>query len=333
MAQILQTTLVDNRAVDAAGETFQVDLSVNPLSVILLTLRALNTATAVSARDFINTFLDKYTNLNVRYRGATVIDGQLRGIAAGMMIRGGWAWQHGQENGVDNDVRSLTIPILFGRKPYDPKECFPATRRGDLILELTADADAGDLDGHSVHVETVELLDASPERYIKFTESAQAMTATGPNTIALPIGNKLLGVLLNPYAYPSGANRTSSFGEINLEVDNVEVMYSGVDWEAAHALFARRVPPWTVWLNHVHGFDDAAAGQTNTQRGAQDQQWVQEFGLLELDPDNDGAYALDTRGAADVSIQINSDTADGANLSRVYPIELVETGAGAGAAG
>lgn len=331
MAQILQTTLVDNRAVAAAGETFQLDLPVNPLSVILLTLRALNTATAVANRDWTSEFLDKYTAINVRYRGASIISGRLRGIAPGMMMRERWMWTHGQENNTDNDLRSLTIPLMFGRRAYDPVECFPATRRGDMILDITAAADAGGLDGHSVHIETIELLDATPARFIKFTEKQQSMTATGANTIDLPIGNKLLGVLLNPYAYPTGVARTSSFGEMNLEVDNVEVMYSGVSWEAAHALLQRRLPPTIDWLNHVHGFIDGAAGQINTQRGQHDQQVGQDFGLLELDPWNDGSYALDTRGAADVALQINSGTADGANLSRIYPIELVETGAPSGA--
>ncbi len=330
MPQILQTTLVDNRAVNAAGETFQVDLAVNPLSVILVTFRALNNvlANVVSLADWIT----KYTNLNVRYRGATIIDGALDGIMIGMMMREQFFFAVSQENNVNNDVRSLTVPILFGRKAYDPDECFPATRRGDLILEFTAAADAGGLDNHTIHIETIELLDAVPKRFIKFTETSQAMAAAGANTIDLPIGNKLLGTLLRPFAFPSGAANTSSFGEINLEVDNVEVMYSGVDWNAAHALLSRRLPPWWTWLQHVHPFVDAAAGETFTREGSADFALAQQWGLLELDPMNDGSMALDTKGAADVALQINSDTADGASLSRVYPIELVETGAGATAA-
>jgi hypothetical protein len=324
MPQILQTTLVDNRAVAAAGETFQVDLSVNPLSVILVTFRALNNvlANVVALADWIA----KYTNINVRYRGATIIDGALDGIMVGMMMREQFMFAVSQENNVNNDVRSLTIPILFGRKAYDPDECFPATRRGDLILGFTAAADAGGLDGHTIHIETIELLDAQPKQFIKFTETSQAMAGAGANTIDLPIGNKLLGVLLRPFAFPTGAANTSSFGEINLEVDNVEVMYSGIDWNAAHALLSRRLPPWWTWLQHVHPFADAAAGETFTREGNADFALAQQWGLLELDPFNDGGIALDTRGAADVALQMDSDTADGANLSRVYPIELVETG-------
>ena len=41
MASFLRTVLVQNRA-EAADRTFQEDLPVNPLSMILVTIRALN---------------------------------------------------------------------------------------------------------------------------------------------------------------------------------------------------------------------------------------------------------------------------------------------------
>ena len=326
MPQILHTTLTPNRAVAAAGENFQIDLPVNPLSVILITLRALNNV-LVNVTSLVD-WMAKYTNIGIRYRGASIIDGRLQGLLVAMMMRERFMFALGQENNVNADVRSFTFPLMFGRKAYDPNECFPATRRGDLIMDITAAADAGGLNNHTLHIETIELLDATPKQFIKITETQQAMAAAGANTIDLPIGNKLLGVLLNPFAFPTGAARTSSFGEINLEVDNVEVMYSGMDWEGAHALLSRRLPPWWTWLQHRHPFLDGAgpAVESFTREGNADFDLAQQFGLIELDPFNDSSMALDTRGAADVSIQIDSDTADGANVSRIYPIELVETG-------
>lgn len=332
MTQILHTTLIPDRTVLAAGETFTRDLPVNPLSAIIMTLRALNNGAPPAAVSGVQTFFDKYTNINVRYRGASIINGRSEDLAVAMMLRERQAPKQGQVNRTDNDTRSLTFALLFGRRMYDAVECFPATRRGDLVLSITAAADAGGLDGHSIQVETVELLDATPTRFVKITETQQAMAAAGMNDIDLPVGNKLLGVLMRPFTFPTGAAFTSSFGEISLEVDNVETIYSGINWESLQGMLARRAPPWWTDLDHIHGFVDAAAGQTDTQQGTRDTPLAQQYGYLELDPHYDGAYALDTRGAARVNIAINSDVADGANVSRVYPVELIETGAPGAAA-
>lgn len=328
MAQILHRTLTAARAVAAAGETFTFDLPVNPLSVILLTFRALNNVLVNVTH--LSDWMAKYTNINVRYRGASIIDGRLDDLMVAMMSRNGWQPGVGQENNVNNDVRSLTVPLMFGRRAYDVDECFPATRRGDLILSITAAADAGGLDGHDVQIETIELLDATPSRFIKVTETQQAMAAIGAQSIALPIGNKLLGVLLRPFAFPTGAANTCSFGEISLEVDNVEVMYSHTNWQTLHGIFSRRVPRAWTGLEHVHPYNAAAvATEYFTRQGNADFTLHQNYGYLELDPHNDSAFALDTRGAADVSLSIVSGTADVANVSRIYPIELIETGVGA----
>lgn len=328
MPQILHTTLNNGRNVLAAGESFSFDLPVNPLSVILLTFRALNNVlvNVTAVADFLN----KYTNVNVRYRGASIHDAPLKDTMIEAMVRSNWRPGFGQQGNVNNDGRSLTVPILFGRKPYDAKECFPATRRGDLILSMTAAADAGGLDGHSVQVETVELLDAAPERFIKFTETQQAMAAAGQNSIALPMGNKLLGVLMRPFAYPTDATFLSSFGEVSLEVDNVEVMYSHTNWETLHGMAARRLHGSPLIDQHTHPYITAAvATEYFTRQSVNDTDLAQEYGLLDLDPHNDTEWALDTKGASDVKLSIVSDTADVANVSRIFPRELIETGTGA----
>ena len=329
MTQILHTTLNQGRAVLAAGETFQMDLPVNPLSVVLLTFRAVNESLLLAQS--LASWFAKYTNINIRYRGASIIDGRLDDLMVAMMLRGGWGYGVGQENNVLNDVRSITIPLMFGRKAYDDKECFPATRRGDLILSLTAGAEAGTgLVTHSVQVETVELLDAVPERFIKITETQQAMAAAGQNNIALPVGNKLLGALLRPFAFPTAAVRTSSFGEVSLELDNVEAIYSHTNWETLHGSFARRVHPAWTGNQHVHPYNAAAvATEYLTREATSDFALHQQYGYLDFDPNNDGAYAVETKDVANLNLAIVSGTADVANVSRVYPVELVETGAAA----
>ena len=324
-AQILHTTLIRDRAIAAAGETFQVDLPVNPLSAIIVTLRATNVGAQTLVANLWDDWAAKYTSWRVTYRGATIIQGRTEDLWIEMGRREKWLPTRAQITPTDNDVSSITWPIMFGRRLYDALECFPATRRGDLVLEIAAAADAGTLDGHTVQAETIELLDARPKRFVKVTTLSQVMAAAGINVIELPIGNDLLGCLLRPLVFPSGALFTSSFGELALLVDNVEVIEARRNWESAHGMFSRYVGSEWNDLQHVHGFEPVAGVLTLavTRDGA----LAQAYALLDWDPMGDGTYAIDTRGAAHVQLQMVSDQAD-VTASRVLPIELVEIDGG-----
>jgi len=325
MPQILRTVALLDRVIPAAGEVNRIDLPVNPLSAILVTIKALNNApTLVTWSGYFGLFA-KFANFNVRYRGATIVDGEAIDLALTYAILSKWLPQHSQSNRTDNDVRAVTFPILFGRRPYDPKECFPATRRGDLILEWNAGADANALDNFLLHVETVELLDAAPERFTKVTTTGRTMTLGDTNDIDLPIGNKLLGLLLRSATVPNIASRNASFSEVRLEVDNVEVMFSRAHWETLQGELGRVLPPAWQFLAHTHGVNAAGAGTEETSQGQSDEPLSGNFAYMDLDPLGDLSYALDTTGAADLTLGVVSDVAD-AGQSRVLPVEYVLTG-------
>lgn len=331
MPQILRTVALLDRAIPAAGETARIDLPVNPVSALLVTIKALNNAPSITTYTALSALFDRITNLNVRYRGATIIDGDSIDLALAYAILSKWVPHVSQANRVDNDVRAVTFPLLFGRRPYDPLECFPATRRGDLVLEWTAAADAGALDNVLLHVETVELLDAAPERFIKLTNTQRTMTLGDTNDIDLPIGNKLLGLLLRGNTFPTAASRNASFSEVRLEVDNVEVMFSRAHWETLHGELGRVLHPAWAALEHQHRVNAAGVAEEDTSQAQTDFAFQQRYAYMDLDPLGDLSYALDTTGAADLTLGVVSDVADGA-ASRVQTVEYVMTGAAAGAA-
>ena len=117
--------------------------------------------------------MSKLSNVRTRYRGATIFDGDPLDLVQVYGRFSQWFPVQGQANRTDNHVRSISFPLLFGRFPYDPMECFPATRRGDLVLELTTVADPTGLDGYDLQNETIELLDAVPERFMKVTTAGR----------------------------------------------------------------------------------------------------------------------------------------------------------------
>lgn len=358
--QPLRTVLEPRKTLANAVETLRYDLPVNPMSVVLVTLRALNN-TAVPATVSASPIglMSKISNARSRYRGATIFDGAPIDLAMVYGRYSRWWPVQGQVNGTDNDVRSVTFPLLFGRRPYDPQECFPATRRGDLTLEIDTIADPSGLDGFDMQIETVELLDAAPERFIKVTSSQKIMASGDVNDIVLPVGNKLLGLMLRADRVPNGASNDASFNECALELDNVEVVYSRAFWRSLHAEWARRARLDWLLHGHVHTIRggaaaaaayaqataigiaaDAADTSLTTGTAARagitgimpetEVNQLQQYGFAEFDPNDDLSLGIETGGAADISWRVNASAADSA-ASRILPIELVMT-TGQGAA-
>jgi len=323
----LRTVLIQNRT-EAADRTFQQDLPVNPLSQILITLRGV--ITAADTTNPLQSLYDLAPNLAVRYRGQDIIRGSLYDLAVlNALISHQNPWGQMFQDGAA-ETWTLTVPINLGRRPYDAKECFPAVRRGDLVLEMTVDTVVGNIDLIDLQVETVELLDETPERYLKYTSGTQTFTSTTVDTVRLPIGNPLLGVLLAATTVPVGPVRITTWEQIRTKVDNVETLYAAANWDTLHGELLRRLKGNVHFLaDHAHRFNGAAAAFANTLEPIRSAAAIslERYAYLDFDPMEDGMFQLETAGRADVVIQRDVGTAD---AGRFIPVELVSIG-GAGA--
>lgn len=330
--QPLRTTLVPDQTISAAAGTDSWDLPPNPLSAILVTVRATNNTTGGTTPGGIISLINKLTNLDVKYRGATIFGASGQDALMLAMILQSWAPKQGQLNDADNETRSLTFPILFSKKYADARQCFPATRSGDLVLTADWDADPTSLDNYSLQIETLELLDATPESFIKVTSSARTMTAGIGNNLDLPIGNRILGALLRAATYPTGTSFNSSFGSMSLKVDNTEAYYSESNWETLQGELNRIVPAAWLYPTHNHT-ENIAATYTQfaaTRGGNLDVPPAQQWAYLDFDPYGDQTGGIETEGAARIMIANNSDVADSAD-SYWLPIERVAVAGAPGA--
>jgi len=332
MPQILRTVLIPDEA-QAADGTPQFDLPVNPLSVLLLTVKALNETSTITTYRWITALLAMITDLRVTYRGASVIQGSLTDLAVLMARMTGWGPWQGNAVELDNDVRWVTVPICFGRRPYDPAECFPATRRGDLVLTLTTDVALVGADALVLQAETIELLEATPSRFIKTTTTSKVNNAVTEHDIELPIGNDLLKVLLRDAVPPQTTTFLGQFGKVAVEVDNVETVYAEANWETLHGELLRNGTGLMGLRPHIHSVNAAGAGREDTleqQEGNAGSSLLDHYALLDFDPLGDGTYALKTAGAARLNLRVDTQVAS-ATAMRVLPVELVPV-AGAPAA-
>ncbi len=298
MPRILRTTLLDSVA-QAVSSTSTTDLPVNPLSAIILTLKTTNATTTLSNYSSIAALLALISQVTVSYRGANIIDGSLTDIAVLSAALSGWAPFQLNKIDTDTNVRSITMPIVFGRRPYDPIECFPATRRGDLQLKIVTAAAQTGVGTAILQVETIELLDAQPAAFLKQTTTTQVFNSTGDHDIELPISNDILGMLLHSPALPAGTAYTNWFNKVRIQVDNVETILSETNWESLHGELRRKIPSWPD-EPHTHSIIAAAHTHTISGSGAAPAAYAQ-GNTLGLSADANGA-TLTTGTAARTGI-------------------------------
>lgn len=323
--RFLHTIVQPNIDLVASASITPFDLPVNPLSFLLLRFQITNVApAALDTYQALDDVLTQITNVAVTRKGENIIQGSLRDLVALN------AYFMGAYPGVaklidtDNAVRSIVLPLCLGRRMYDPASCFPAVPRGNLRFEMTAGADGAGYDDINFSLEAVELIEAEPTEYCKYTTSSRDSVA-GQFDATLPIGNPLLGVLLFDTGLFGSSDEVLSWGQVKLLVDNVEQYYPLSDYEVLAGQFLGRVMKAGSWPGHTHQFDGAAAALDDSDATqVPDSHGLHGYAALDFDPLHDGSYELVTEGMSDLIIRGNGDEA---TAIRWLPLERVMVGA------
>lgn len=321
--EFLHSVLAQNEAV-TANTVISYDLPVNPLSFILLTLRfQQNKADVQLDWDKVDAMLSK---VEVLYKGSAIFSASGSDIEAlQCMLLGYEPWIHNRY-GDDDDYTYFTFIIPMGRVLYLPRECFPSSTRGELILQITYASSFTDIDGVSAQIETVELPEAAPERFLRVTTLSVTPSAAGELDVELPIGNTLAGVLFFGTTYPLADANTQTLTYSQLLRDNKRIYFSHTNFECWHQLAGIRHKPPIAHGYHIHQLDSAAYAQYmdtsvvkyRNDRCVQHHWW-------DFDPLRDDTFLLDTKGASDLVARIYAgDT----NALRVLPCELVASAGG-----
>lgn len=349
----IQSVLIQDEA-QAADGTVTKDLPINPLSHILLTVKAANNTPLASESNYsvMAQLLSMITRVEVLFRGSAIISASLRDLAVlYMVLTGRQPWQT-QVDDIDNNIRSVTIPIMFGRDMFLRDECFPASKKGELTLQLTTDVALTGLDTLILQAETVELVDAMPNRYLKATIASKTPSAVQEEDFDLPIGNVLAGVVLFSNLVPTGAVYTTSIDNLQLLINNQQKYFPRTNWESLHGALTQRLSPLTL-SEHSHrlvrngtagtalqavsiaaaagsavtgGVGETVGGSSNigSATGIMSQvivaDWLENYAYLDLDPTGDLSFAQDTLGLSRIHMRINhGDT----GAIRALPVELV----------
>jgi len=325
MPAFLKTVLVQD-VTPAADGLYTYDLPVNPLSHILMTVKALNNTGTLTNYSPVLELLSAITKLEVLYKGSAIVSASLVDLARLVCILLRKNLMQLEQVNTDDAIRAITVPILFGRKPFLRNECFPASRKGELQLQLTADIAMTGTDGIIFQIETVELLEATPKQFLKYTGKTATPAATGEMDVDLPIGNDLLGILLYSTTVPTGTAWTTTIDYLKLMLDNVEYMYAKSNWETLHNELCFRVDECVQNAGHKHLENTATAYTQNADTDEQEvhQPFFDNYAYLDFDPLENDEYLLPTEGRASVKLRVNAgDT----NAMRIMPVEIIRLGA------
>lgn len=320
--RFLRSIVSDFQTLTASADITPVDLPVNPISHLVLTLEGTGSdGTTAGNYSYLDDFVTGVTECSVRHRGENIIQGSLRDLMVmNAFLSGYYPWGEKPDDDVGK-VRSMSFLLSFSRQPYWHDEAFPATMRGNLRFHMTAGALPTGFSARRWALEAVELIDDTPKQFLKYTTLTRALSATGRQRVALPIGNPMLALMLfDPTAVTTDA-ADYAFQKVKLFKDSVEQYYVESNWESLHDYAGRRgVQPFNLG-GHIHELDDVTLVAVSEEQIMNSGQGARSYAFLDFDPLKDGSYALETAGAAQLDLDMNSDVSSG--TVRLMPLELV----------
>jgi len=323
--RFLRSIVQDQVNVAVAGDITPLDLPVNPLSFLVLTVwieRPAESATAAH-RLLSDVFLG-IGDVSVRHRGEQVIQGSLADLTMMTAALTGYTpW--GTNLAATGQRQSMSFLLPFTRRPYWHEEGFPATSRGNLRFHMAvSDVTPGSGTALDFALEAVELIEDVPTRYLKYTTNTRTPAATGRQRVPLPIGNEILKILLFDGLTEITATEAFVWGKVKVLKDNVEQYYVESNAESLRADLGRAMQNGQGNFGHTHAqlAADTITGDDIYNRNNPPLQ----YHLLDFDPLDDGSYALDTKGAATLDLDLNVDSIAGTPVARYLPVELIRVG-------
>ncbi len=318
----LRSIVSDFQTLTASADITPVDLPVNPLSHLILTIEGTSAArTTAGLYSLLSDFATGITDLSIRHKGENVIQGSLADLMmASAFLTGYFPWGEKPDGDVGK-VRTMSFLLPFSRTPYWHEEAFPATTRGNLRFHMTAGALPAGFTARRWALEAVELIEDEPTRYLKYTTFSRALVA-GRQRLPLPLGNEIIGILLFDPTAVTGDAANFEFGKVKILKDNVEQYFAESNWESLHDAFGRRGAIPGQLGGHIHFLTSVVAAGEVEEPEWNKSEPPRQYNYLDFDPLKDGSYALDTEGASTLDLDANADT--GAGTSRYLPVELVK---------
>lgn len=278
--------------------TITADMGVNPISHLVVTMRSLN----VTDEATLTELLTRMGQITVTRFGETIFNMSAIDLQKHNAVMFRNMPILANQVATDNATRYISLIVPFSREIYNPAEGLPKTLRGELQVQVTSGSVDTATDNATLQIEQVEMLEATPKRFMKTTTLSQTMVSGVENNIALPIGNDYAAIVLFSTTVPTGTAFTTTADKMKLLIDNVEHTIVTTQWESAHGELLNR-------LGHREAYDASA-----------DNDDVANYAILDFSPRNTDDFIVQTKGKTQATLSI---TAGDANAVRAMISELV----------
>jgi len=283
-----------------ATETKKIDLPINPLSHLIVSMDAYNATDEATLAELL-AFINK---ISVTHNGNTIFSMESEDhYGQNCYLYGNRPVLLGKL-ATDNYHRNLSLIVPFGRKIFDPNECFPQTKKGELTLTVDTTVPSTSADESTLNIEAVELPGANPQRYLKsIMNTVSSPGATGDNDYDLPIGNDIVAMLIRMTTWPGASSHTYGVDMAKVLIENQEYGYA-----------AARAQCLAGDLIHHY---DTQHGAIAAQGAIQPASMV----ILDYDPRRNDEFLLHTagKGSAKLRMEMGVDEA-----TYVSVLELVK---------
>ncbi len=297
---IIRSNILEDHT--AATEKKKIDLPTHPLSHLIITLAGYNVtdeATLAEILAFIN-------SISITQYGRTIFNLESEDVYGLQMYLFGNAPMLMGKLATDNYFRALSLIVPFGRRLYDPDECFPATKKGELTLNLDYTIPSSSLDNGVVNIDAVQLEGANPSRYLRATNLVvSAPGATGENKVDLPTGNDIFALQLRQTTFPVTSSHTFGVDKFTLLANDSEKHYMGNKMVSIVGEMATRI---NTQITQV-----AAAGLNLPDNIA----WI------DFDPAKNDKFLLKTEGLSSLKANLDMGVDEAVTMSI---FELVNVG-------
>ena len=293
-----RVTPVTRRAA-AVGINGPFDLGVNPISYAVLHVDGVVAGAGAVGQEQPFTDIDR---IRVTFNGAGVVDVQGEDLRA-ILFALGWRVPYilNHASATNGDLVRVSIPIPFSRRRFWLRESLPASRRGEFQISVTFSAQGATFQTRNFTIETIELLDAQPMKFLKYVENSRALTAGDPD-MELPIGNDYIGLLVFEPAEADAGFGSGTIARIRFLLDNVEFGIADASYDGMRDMFEQKGSP-------LESFNNASLPQLGR------------YAYIDFDPLMDDAFLVPTLGRSSVKLRFEVDNA---GTIRVHPIELVQ---------
>jgi hypothetical protein len=264
-----------------ATEVKSIDLPVNPISHIILSMDGYNVTDEATLAEIIASI----NKIEVLHEGRSIVSQESEDLYALNCYLFGKQPMLTQNIATDNAFRQLNLIIPFGRKLFNPAECMPATQKGELTLKLDVTAPSAALDNSTLQIDVIELIGATPAKTLKSTvRNIVAPGATGEKDISLPIGNDYVALLAWLTTFPATSSHLYGVNGWKLKKDNIEHVLAYHTTQGLIGEMATRLPTMPR--------DIAAFGQVQPAH----------YVWIDFCPNGDDENLIKTEGAADMSL-------------------------------